>query len=310
MSTPRVSTVIPAYNAAATLPAAVESVLRQTFDVFEIVIVDDGSQDDTYEVANRIRDPRVRVLHQENLGASSARNTGISAAVGDLVAFLDADDLWYSQKLDRQLDFMARTQANASQTAVWFVADDMAPISRGPCRPSQDALLDVLLFRHLPGFSSTLVATRELLEQVGPFDESLEILEDWEFAIRLARQGQFLNLDEALTTYRVHPGNRSRDLQLHVRPGLQVLEELFADPQLPVRIQRERSRIYSTMFAMYSGGALKSGNRRESLRWGFRAIKQHPSALIRILGLPGRRMQRKASRLGGRHMSDRVPPPA
>lgn len=303
--------MIPAYNSAATLPDTVRSVLRQTFADLEVVIVDDGSEDDTYPVAKKIDDPRVRVLQQDNLGASGARNTGIRAAAGDVVAFLDADDLWYPHKLARQLDFMDRRRADASQTAVWFIDDGMAPISRGPCPPFGDPLLDVLLFRHLPAFPSTLVVARALLDRVGPFNETLEILEDWEFAIRLARHGRFLNLDEALTMYRVHPGNRSRDLQLHIRPGLQVLDELFSDPQLPARIRGERARVYAAMFAMYSGGALRSGDLGESVRWAFRAIRKHPSALVRIVGMPTRRMRRRLSRVAGqRQISDWTPPPS
>lgn len=295
---PSVSVVIPAHNAAETLQATMNSVLRQSFSDLEVLIVDDGSSDETYSLARTMDDARVSVIQQANRGASGARNAGIKAASGDLIAFLDADDLWYPNKLDRQLEFMRREGAGASQTAVWFINNDLAPLHRGACPPFGDPLLDVLLFRHLPAFPSTLVVERRLLDQVGLFDESLAILEDWEFAIRLARHGRFLNLDEPLTMYRVHPGNRSRDLQLHVAPGFQVLDRLFSEPQLPDRIRDQRARVYAAMFAMYSGGALRSGDLGESVRWGLRAIKRHPSSLLRIVGMPVREMRRRLSRWG------------
>lgn len=301
LNSPCVSVVIPAHNAAATLRATLYSVLQQSFSDLEVLVVDDGSTDNTYSVAGTVDDARLRVIQQSNLGASGARNTGIKAATGEYIAFLDADDLWHRNKLDRQYGFMSRQGASASQTAVWFIDNDLTPLHRGSCPPFRDPLLDVLLFRHLPAFPSTLMVERKLLDQIGLFDESLVILEDWEFAIRLARYGRFLNLDEALTMYRVHPGNRSRDLQLHIAPGFQVLDRLFSDPELPVRIRRQRAKAYAAMFVMYSGGALRSGNFRESVRWGMRAIKQHPSSLFRIAAMPTRRMRRRISRLRGGH---------
>lgn len=295
---PRVSVVIPAHNAAGTLAATVSSVLQQSFTDFEVLIVDDGSGDQTYAVAKGVDDPRVSVIQQKNLGAAGARNSGIEAAAGDYIAFLDADDLWYPEKLGRHLEFMDAEGAEASQTAVQFVRDDLTPLHVGPCPPFRDPLLDVLLFRYLPAFPSTLLVERSLIDRVGLFDQGLVILEDWEFAIRLARHGRFRNLDEPLTMYRVHPGNRSRDLQLHVAPGFQVLDKLFSDPELPDRICRKRSKIYAAMFTMYSGGALRSGDLRTSIKWGMRAIRQHPASVFRVAGMPVRKIKRRVAGRG------------
>ena len=298
MTSPTVSVVIPAHNASTTLSATVDSVLGQSFSDLEVVIVDDGSTDDTYSMASSLSDPRIRAVRQENGGAPSARNAGIGEATGDYVAFLDADDLWFPNKLERHLEFMRQRGALASQTALWFVNDSLRRLHRGSCPQFSDPLLDVLLFRHMPGLMSTLVVERQFLQQVGLFDESLAILEDWEIAIRLARGGRFLNLDEALTMYRLHPDNRSLDLEIHIAPGLEVLERVFSDPSLPAHIRRKRARIYAAMYAMYSGGALRAGRYRDSALWASRAIKSHPSALGAVLGLPVRRMRRRLSLRG------------
>src|SRR3954469_12256948 len=99
---PEVSVVIPAYNAAQTVGAAVDSVLAQTFGDFELIVVDDGSRDDTAEVVRARKDPRVNCVRTENGGVSAARNRGLDLAAGSLVAFLDADDAWQPAKLERQ----------------------------------------------------------------------------------------------------------------------------------------------------------------------------------------------------------------
>jgi len=300
VSTPNVSVVVPAYNAAATLVATVQSVLDQTFTELEVLIVDDGSSDQTYSLARSLDDGRVEVIQQENRGVAAARNTGIKEARGNYIAFLDADDLWYPKKLEQQLAFMEREDARATQTAVWYVDDGLEPLYFGACPHFRDPLLEVLLFKHLPAFPSTLVSERRVFDKVGLFDESLPILEDWELAVRLARHGELRNMNEPLTMYRIHPGNRSRDLQLHIAPGLQTLERLFSDPQLPTRIRKDRARIYAAMFTMFSGGALRAGEYGQCIKWAFRALRSHPSSLRHMVGLPGRRMRRRVSKLVAR----------
>src|SRR5215203_2614836 len=103
---PLVSAVVPAYNASRTVVEAVNSVLTQTVRDLEVIVVDDGSRDDTADVVRSIDDPRVSLITKQNEGASSARNAGIRAARGRYVAFLDADDLWLRSKLERQLDVL------------------------------------------------------------------------------------------------------------------------------------------------------------------------------------------------------------
>lgn len=299
---PRVSAVVPAFNAALTLRETVRSVLDQSEGNLEVLIVNDGSIDDTVSVARSIDDARVRVIEQENRGVAAARNTGIREARGRYVAFLDSDDMWAPKKLERQLAFMERGRARATQTAVLYVDHDLQPLHIGPCPPFEDSFLEVLLFRHLPAFPSTLVLERAVVDEIGLFDETLPILEDWEFAVRLARHNALQNLDEPLTMYRIHPGNRSRNLQIHVEPGLRTLEKLFADPGLPRRIREERPRVYAAMFTMLSGGALRARDYRETLRWGVRAVRSDPSALRYIAAAPARRAKRALSRFTHRQI--------
>lgn len=291
-----VSVVIPAYNAERTLAAAIESVLGQTYRDLEIIVVDDGSADGTAGVAARFGED-VRCIRQKNAGAAAARNAGILAAQGDAIALLDADDLWLPEKLERQVAFLdAHPAVGAVQCGARFVDDALRTLEVRPCRADRDALWEVLHFRNLPAFPSALVLRRSCLDQVRLFDTSLAILEDWDMAIKTARHCGLASLPEPLVLYRVHRGNRSRDVDIHVSPGFRVLEGLFADPELPPRIRLARRRIYGTFYRMLSGGYFRARRPRPFLRWAVRALVTDPAQAAYMAALPLRAIGRRMSR--------------
>jgi glycosyltransferase involved in cell wall biosynthesis len=299
MTPPLFSVVIPAYNAAKTLGDTVKSVFEQTVQDFEIVIVNDGSKDETLATAELIAasDSRIRVVSQSNGGASAARNTGIKAATGKYVAMLDADDLWLPHKLERQLAFLKTDKkVTAVQSGVYLVNNDLEVLSVRTCFESKDALLETLLFQNLPGLMSTLVVERSVFERIGYLDTKLIILEDWELAIRLSRYCNLKSIKEPLALYRQFPGNRSKDLSIHIEPGFIVLDKLFKDPELPTHIKKRRALIYSTFYTMLSGGAFNVGKYLEAVKWGIQGLVKHPSALSYMALLPLRKLQRNSSR--------------
>jgi glycosyltransferase involved in cell wall biosynthesis len=292
---PLVSVVIPAYNAQRTIVEAVRSVLAQTVESLEVIVVDDGSGDETCARVESIPDPRVRLVRQANGGAASARNTGIQHATGDWVAFLDADDLWVPHKLATQLDALGRDPAGfAAQSGAYFVDDDLRVLDVRRCFQSDDDLLTFLRFQNLPAVASTWIVRRDVLQQVGAFDPDLAILEDWDLSIRLARHGATINLAEPLTLYRQHPGNRSRNLDIHIDSGLRVLRRLFADPTLPDSVRSHEREIYARFYTMLCGGALRSRRPLAMLRWGWLAVRTDPRTLGYIASLPIRRARRAA----------------
>jgi glycosyltransferase involved in cell wall biosynthesis len=302
---PLVSAVVPAYNAARTLRAAVESILIQTVVDIEVIVVDDGSEDETAEVARAIADPRVRLISQPNLGASAARNAGIHTARGRYVAFLDADDLWLPDKLARQLALLhSRPHVHAVHCGAIYVDDELRVLSVRPCRPWRDALLDVLHFENLSAFPSTLMAKREKLEQRG-FDPSLVMHEDWDMAIHAARHWRLHPVEAPLALYRVHRGNRSRDVERHVASGLSVIERVFADASLPVRVRSRRRTVYARYYTMLAAAALKYGQWRQATRWAVTAIGIHPVACAYM----GRLALRRAKRWLSGERRHRVPGP-
>jgi glycosyltransferase involved in cell wall biosynthesis len=299
MTKPLVSVIIPAYNAARTLETTVQSVFGQSLQDFEIVIVDDGSKDNTLEVAERIAasDSRVKVVAQPNSGAAAARNAGIKAAGGEYVAFLDADDLWLPQKLERQIALLnSEKDAAAVQTGAYYVNDDLEVLSVRPCVIPKDVLLETLLFRSFPALMSTLLVKRSAFDKIGLLDTKLVILEDWELAIRLSRFCNLKSIEEPLALYRNYPGNRSRDLSIHIKPGQIILEKLFRDPTLPVHIRQRKALIYSTFYRMLSGAAFNVGKYGDTLKFGIKSLLTHPSALIYMASLPLRKIRRVSSR--------------
>lgn len=297
MAVPLVSVVIPSYNSARTLVATVQSALAQTVSDLEVIIVDDGSRDDTLAVAHAIQDPRVKVLTQANGGAAAARNTGISAATGKYVALLDADDLWLPYKLQRQLEILEGGRGVlAVQSGAVFVDDELKVLSVRPCFQSHNPLLETLLFQNMPSNMSTLVIARHCFAKIGSFDVGLEILEEWDMAIKVARHCNLVSVEEPLALYRVHLGNRSRNIDIHIAPGLLVLQRLFAEPSLPLEVRCQRRRIYGAFYRMLAGGYFNSKQYSAFARWAAKSLAQDPAQVIYMGGLPLRRLARYMSR--------------
>jgi glycosyltransferase involved in cell wall biosynthesis len=292
-SSPRVSAIVPAYNAARTIAQTLESALTQTMSDLEVIVVDDGSADATGAVVENIADPRVQLMSQTNAGVATARNTGIAQARGEWVAFLDSDDIWLPNKLQRQLELMtAMPGCMASQGSAYFVDDDLRPLKLRRCVPVENPLLSFLRFQNLPNAASSWIVRRELLDQIGGFDPELVILEDWEFSLRLARYANPLCIDEPLTLYRVHPGNRSRDLDIHIAPGLMVLGRLFSDPSLPADVRAREREIYARFYTMLCGGAFRVHRWRACGYWGVRALRTDPRMIGYMSATPLRRVRR------------------
>lgn len=286
-----VSVVVPAYNAVRTLPATIASIESQTVRPLEIIVVDDGSADATADLARSLG---ARVITQANAGHAAARNTGIEAARGRWVAFLDADDLWLPDKLERQLAEIERSPGiRGIQTGAARVDDALTLLWVEPCERSDDQLADTVFFRNMPALMSTLLVERELLQEVGGFDPSLVILQDWDLAIRLAQRGQLHPLPDVLSAYRYFETSQSANVTIHVEPGLRVLEKVFADPGLPAAIRARKRAAYARFYAMLCGGSVRIKNPRSVAYWGYKAIRTDPSVVGYIAGFPRRRLARR-----------------
>ncbi len=227
---PRISVVIPCYNYARFLPAAIDSALRQTVRDAEIIVVDDGSTDDTAQVAQRFGD-RVRYYRQDNRGLSAARNSGCRIATGEHFAFLDADDLWDADKLERQLAVCARDEAVGLVSGqMRFVDASGGPMPGDkPGTTPGETLADIV--RWGTAAPSSFMVRRHCFEEVGGFDEHLKAMEDLDFCLRIARRHRIVYLPEPVGSYRVHGPSLSGKPEKVYPSYITIFERLLRDPE-------------------------------------------------------------------------------
>lgn len=219
--TEKVSAVITTYNSAHFVVAAIESVLAQTRAPDEILVIDDGSTDDTAQVVARYAARGVRYLYQENGGPSAARNRGLRESGGELVAFLDADDLWLPEKLERQLAHLAARPELGLVSCdrwVWKVEKGWRYQERFGPRRGADARREVMV-RNIVGNPSQVLARRAALLAVGGFDRSMRWAEEWELWTRLAARAPLGFVREPLMIYRWHSTGLAHEKVWERLPG-------------------------------------------------------------------------------------------
>jgi glycosyltransferase involved in cell wall biosynthesis len=242
---PHVSVIIPSYNYADYVSACIQSVLDQTYTDFEVIVVDDGSKDNTAEVVKRFADARVRYIYQENKGLPGARNTGIRAAQGELLAFLDSDDKYHPRKLEIQTTFL---QQNPEVGLVYnsrFIVNPEGQILFLRRAPAAVSLAD--LVTGYPFAPSDVVMRREWAERVGLFDESyVRNSEDLNFHIRLLLAGcRFAGVFPALAYRQIHTGRHFGHLAEKIATYRRALDTAFADPRCPADVLALRDKAYA-----------------------------------------------------------------
>ncbi|UOA21213.1 putative glycosyltransferase EpsJ (plasmid) [Sulfitobacter indolifex] len=238
---PRVSIVMPAYNAAAFIDEALTSIAAQSFTAWEIIIVDDGSSDDTADIAERWaqQDKRIRVLKQANAGASAARNTGLEAARAAWIAFIDSDDWVHRDYLVKLMKPLKKKPLNA----VFCIAVDVVSDgSRGKrwIPPPKDNLFPVFA-TDCPIAVHSGIFRRSVLQEIGGWDPDLGTCEDWDLWMRLARTtNRIENVMEELAFIRLRTGSLSRSMPMRLaRDGVIVIERAGEpDPRVPEPIPR------------------------------------------------------------------------
>ncbi len=203
-----VTVVIPAYNAAAFLPRTLRSLAEQTWRPQQVIVVDDGSTDGTVDVA---RQHGAQCLQQSRGGPGAARNRGLAEAEGDYVAFLDADDWYALDKLERSIEHLRELNASCLATDAWLVRGDRVERRKNQHRTVPGVLTLEHLLRGNPITCSSVVAKRDAVRAAGGFDESPELIatEDYDLWLRMAQREPIAYLAEPLTFYLVHPGSLS-----------------------------------------------------------------------------------------------------
>lgn len=244
---PKISVIIPVYNGEKTIQKTIESVFKQTWQNFELIVINDGSQDATLEVLSSIQDPRLRLLSYSNAGVSSSRNRGITQATGEYISFLDADDLWTADKLEAQLQALEK-HPEAAVAYSWTDAIDefdqfLHPDSR--CTLSGNVYPNLLLATFLSNGSNAMIR-KTAFQEVGIFDDSLKAAEEWEMWIRLAAKYPFVVVPKVQVLYRLSPHSASTNLIQHETDSLKVIERAFcqAPPSLQYLKQQSLGNLY------------------------------------------------------------------
>lgn len=210
--TPEVTVVMPSYCKARFIAEAIESVRKQRFEIFELIIVDDFCPDGSRKICENYAkiDSRIRLIEREERdGVSSARNVGIGAARGEFVAFLDADDLYSPEKLEHQYQAIASAEKPTIAYCNWWKVDEKGerlPGGRRPHPTSSGMIFGDALAMGF-GFNMMFMAPKKTLVGAGLFDTALPWSEDYDLLLKLARRHPFIYLDEKLYGYRVYPGN-------------------------------------------------------------------------------------------------------
>lgn len=282
---PRVSIIIPTYNCARYIGRALDSVCAQTYKDYEILVVDDGSTDDTKDVVMQYG-RKVAYLYQQNRGVSAARNHAISQASGELLAYLDADDMWYAEKLEKQVAFLdthhecgmihSEISVIDEQDAIIHVSfnqETKRPVPQGHC------VQDMLKRSHIQ--TLTVVERRDCFDCVGSFDERLPVAQDYLHWIRIAMGGWAIGyLGEPLAMYRWRKGSLMGNVTRLTKDLELIYESLLYEKSLVSQFDAEAAKlVYSRLYDVRRQLAYldrTEGRQADSLRRTLRLIKGRP----------------------------------
>jgi len=229
---PNVSVILPTYNRAQLIGRAIQSVLGQTYSNFELIVIDDGSKDDTENVIEGINDRRIRYIrHESNRGANAARNTGIAAARGEYIAFQDSDDEWLPEKLEKQMEAfrLASRDIGVVYTGFWRIEGNQKIYIPSPkIKPREGNIHARLLYENFVT-TQAVVIKKECFEKAGMFDENLPRLQDWELFIRVSKYYPFICIDEPLVASYFTPQSISADQRALASAHMYILEKHYGD---------------------------------------------------------------------------------
>jgi glycosyltransferase involved in cell wall biosynthesis len=286
---PTVSVIIPAYNAAPWIAETIDSVLNQTFQDFEVIVVDDGSTDGTAEIVKNYKS-QVQYLYKNNGGVGSARNTGIRAARGRYIACVDADDLWLPEKLEVQTQLL-----QTEPSLAWVYSDglifennsnqNLHLFSPSASMISGDVLRPLLLQDFIP--CPTPVIRRDIFENVGFFEEdmSLQSVADWDMWLRISAKYPVGFIDKPLVKYRRHSTSMTSTsiIERSLKSRLTVIEgAILRDPE---RLGNLRQQAIANIYMTLGHLVMSRGNRLEAREMYLHSIQMNSKQLKSIIYL-------------------------
>lgn len=300
MVTPKVSVVITCYNYGRYLSGAIESILGQTYKDLEIILIDDGSTDNTEQVASQYANhSRLTYIRQNNAGQSNAKNTGIKQSSGEFIAFLDADDRWCPEKLAKQMvRFEDKNVGVVYCRAKYLNEDDeeiLFEMTGSYLQPRQGKVTDWLFFDNFVQFSSSVVR-KDCLDKFGVFDETLKMGIDWDLWLRISTAYSFDFVDEQLFYYRVgHSGQMSKNLETRQECSGRIMERFLAHYPGAVEVKTVEKATYYTY--CNRGEYFRFIDKKKSTQFFLKAIRTLPFNKDAYKGLVKNLINYRSSRL-------------
>jgi glycosyltransferase involved in cell wall biosynthesis len=293
---PRVSVIIPAYNASAFLKAALDSVLRQTYTDWEVVLVDDGSTDNTRAIAEAAAPAfggRLNYIYQTNHGMSAARNTAIRAAKGEFLGLLDSDDIWRTRRLELGVAMMDKDPDLGlvhGKVARINLAGEFIEYPPSPPREYLEGKIARLIYtRRAHVLCCTVLIRKSCVDAVGPFDETLRATEDRDLWFRIAELYRVGYIDEVIADYRMSPNSVTKDEKRVLAGQTQFIEKHLQRGACTRMAAREaRGGVYRER----GDSLFNAGDLGQALRYYSRSVLQFPFnlannyMLVRALGEP------------------------
>jgi glycosyltransferase involved in cell wall biosynthesis len=290
---PKVSVIIPAYNQAQFIAEAIQSVLNQTFQDFEIIVIDDGSTDNTPEIVSAFP---VKYFCQENQRLPAARNRGVEISCGEYIAFLDSDDVLLEKAIEKGVEALDTCPEAGFSYGRAYLMDEKGRIlglrkagSKRSClRQGIDEIKDFLVSgNHI--LPCTVMTRRDCLERVGPFDPAFNSgSEDIDLWVRLAKRYTVAYIAEPLAKYRVHSSSISHSRQVTEIEGSnsRILEGVFSDTELGPIFAPRRVYFYSRLYFRLASYAYASGDMKTARSYLFRTRRIYPKGFLKSLWLP------------------------
>jgi len=277
---PLISVIVPAYNAEKFIEKTLNSVLSQTYKNIEVLVVDDGSQDQTAEIVQFIaqRDQRVILLQQPNAGVAAARNLAIHKSMGEYIAPIDADDIWYPQNLEKQVQCMLQAEPSVGLVYAWSLDIDEEDLPTGELRAStiEGEVYTTLMCHDFLGNASCSLIRRACFEKVGGYncqlkEQNAQGCEDWDLYLRIAEHYQFRVVPEFLVGYRKILTSMSCDYTSMAKSHYLMLQSVRQKhPKIPATIYR----LSSSSFYMYlARQSSQRGSHRSTLFWLYKALR-------------------------------------
>jgi glycosyltransferase involved in cell wall biosynthesis len=239
--------IIPTYNRENFIKDTIESVFAQTYKNWELIIIDDGSNDNTQSIVKSFKDERIRYIWQKNSGLNAARNTGIKNSRGEYISFLDSDDIWEPEKLAKQVEILdKKPDIGLVYCGTSLIDEKNNYIGKKPLITHRGYVLDKLVMYNFLYNGSCVLFRKSCLAKVGFCDETVVRMTDWEFYLRFSIYFKFWGIDKYLLKYRIHQKAMSCDYELFVDSGFKILKRVFQTTDL----NPDYLRLINTAYAM------------------------------------------------------------